>query len=168
MRHVSSYKEQAMDDGGLVIHKDAAQLRVPAQPHHVDRCMEPTSRTYRVHILESPVLGSATSSTANGQSLRAIKRARLCGRPTVDLLPFTALSPQLGRHVVDKHHGQGWHHDTVLSTTISTTSRLTALYLHMLQVVTTVQSQLSAPALHFPLSPQPGPIHLTNPPSTTV
>lgn len=89
--------------GGLAIHEDATRLRAAAQPHHVDGCMEPTSCAYRVHTLESPALGSVTSSTANSQSLRAIKRACLCGRPPADLLPFTVLSPQLGRHVVDKH-----------------------------------------------------------------
>lgn len=60
----------------------------------------------------SLALGSVTSSTANSQSLRAIKRACLCGRQLVDLLPPRAMSLQLGRHVVDKHAGaRDGHHD---------------------------------------------------------
>lgn len=96
------------------------------QPHHVH---EANSYTYclparhslvrrRVYYIASArtldglALGSLTSSTAYRQCLRAIKRACLCGRQFVDLLPLMALSPQLGRHVVDKHaRARDGHHD---------------------------------------------------------
>lgn len=136
-------------------HKNAAASTSPTTSCiHVCRLMHgANSRTYRVHTLESPALGSVTSSTANGQSLRAIKRACLCGRPPVDPSIHGALA-SAGPMWWTSMPGQGWHHD----------SSALSIRIHILQTVTTNAIPALSPSFTFPVISPAG----TSPPDKSA